>query len=198
MAEPYPTISLVIPTIGRPTLARTLASVRRQTWFAGDEVLLLLDGPQPVAAELWEQFGLPGRCVELPRSSPPDWGHTPRNVALDRVLSRAAYLMALDDDDELTTGAVATVRAALTAIPGRPHLFRMDGPRHGLLWADREIRLGNVGTPMFIAPNDPSRLGRYTPRHGGDCDFIRDTVGRFPPESLVWREEVICLVRPSA
>lgn len=58
------TISLVIATISRPTLARTLRSLRGQAWEPGDEVLLVGDGPQPVAAELFGQFGLSGRYVE--------------------------------------------------------------------------------------------------------------------------------------
>lgn len=187
-----PTLSLIIPTIGRPTLARCLLSVRDQDWRPGDEILLVGDGPQPVARAFWEQLDLPGRFVEVPGPYH-DWGHTPRNRAIPQA--RGEYLMALDDDDELTPGAVAVVRAALAENPGRPHLFRMHQCFNGAtVWRDREVREGNVGTPMFVTP--AGRVGRYEPRYGGDYDFIRGTVALYPPGALVWREEVICRVRP--
>lgn len=192
-----PTITLIIPTIGRPTLAHTLRSVRGQAWIAGDEVLLVGDGPTPAARSLWRQFCLPGRYLEVPGPAR-DWGHTPRNLVMPQAA--AAYLMALDDDDELTPGAVAAVRAALAAAPGRPHLFRMDARSLpevcAILWRDREVRHGNVGTPMLVLPSAGRRWGTYTPRYGGDCDFIRTTLALWPPASVVWREEIICTVRP--
>jgi hypothetical protein len=192
------TISLVIPTVSRPMLARALLSVRAQDWRPGDEILLVGDGPQPRARELWDQFGLPGRYLETPGPAG-DWGHTPRNRLLDRREAHGEYLMALDDDDELALGAVASVRAAVACAPGCPHLFRISGhPAVGTIWKDSEVRFANVSTTMFVAPNDPARLGRYGNRYGGDYDFIRSTVDSYPPGSLVWREEVICLVRPGS
>lgn len=193
MAE---TVSILIPTISRPTLARALASLRSQEWIPGDEVLVVGDGPQPIARELWERFGLPGRYVETPRAGGV-WGHAARNWVLDGRLARGAYLMCLDDDDEYTPGAIATVRAALAEAPGRPHIFRMTGRHHGLLWKTPELVEGNVGTPMIVAPNDPARLGRFATNRCGDTVFIRDTCSHYP-DGPVWREEVICLVRPSA
>lgn len=189
------TISLVIPTISRPTLARALASMRRQEWQAGDEVLLVGDGPQPVACSLWEQFRLPGRYLETPAPLG-YWGHGPRNWIAENREATGRYLMALDDDDELPDQAVAIVRRILAESPDRPHIFRMTGtPVVGDCWKVKEIREGNVGTPMLVAPNDPARLGRFAPRYGGDCDFIRGTCA-FYPGGPVWREEVICRVRP--
>lgn len=195
MAEPV-TLSLVIPTIGRPTLARCLTSVRRQEWRAGDEVLLVGDGPQSSARELWDQFGLPGSFHETPDRIG-FWGHGIRNRLLDLRAAKGTHLVALDDDDELADGAVATVRAAIDRNPDRPHLFRMSGEAcRGLVWRTREIAHGNVGTPMLVAPNDPARLGRYALHHGGDCDFIRETCNHYRG-GPVWREEVVCLVRPA-
>lgn len=189
-------LSLIIPTVSRPTLARTLMSLRGQAWRPGDEIILVGDGPQPIAADLWRQFGLPGRgTVETPARLG-HWGHGARNWLLDARAAAGAYLMALDDDDEMAPGAVAAVRAALTDNPGRPHIFRMTGdPCGGTAWRAKVIEHGNVGTPCLVAPNDPARLGRYAPRHGGDCDFIRETCGQ-NPAGPVWREEVIALIRP--
>lgn len=190
-----PTISLVIPTVSRPTLARTLASLRAQPWRAGDSVVLVGDGPQPVAADLWRQFRLPGLYAETPARLG-FWGHGARNWVRDRGLATGDYLVALDDDDEWTPSALAVIRASLAESPGRPHIFRMAGcPVVGTVWKDKEVRLQNVGTPLLVAPNVPGKIGAYTERYGGDFDMIAETCV-FYPDGPVWREEVICNVRP--
>lgn len=192
MAEP-PTISLIIPTVSRPTLARALASVKRQEWQSGDEVILVGDGLQPIARELWNQFGLPGRFIEVAGPAK-DWGHTPRNIV--HPIATGTHLMALDDDDQLTPNAVAIVRRAITKEPNRPHIFRMDGtPNVGKVWKEPILREANVGTPMMVAPNVAGKIGQYVSRYGGDFDFIRDTCSHYP-EGPIWNEEVICLIRP--
>ncbi|AMV24169.1 Glycosyl transferase family 2 [Gemmata sp. SH-PL17] len=188
-------VSVVIATISRPTLARTLGSLRGQAWGPGDEVLVVGDGSQPVARELFEQFGLPGRFVENPGPTG-TWGHHARNWVLDTRLARGAYLMALDDDDEYHPGALAAVRRALGENPGRPHIFRMTGhPLNPLLWARPVLEVGNLGTPMLVFPNDPARLGRYGMWGAGDFDFCAQTCAHFP-DGPVWREEPVCMVRP--
>lgn|GEM_PF-3135835 len=194
LPAPRPTISLLLPTISRPSLAGALRSLQTQAWEPGDEVILIGDGRQPEARRMWESAGLPGRYVEVPGPSG-DWGHTPRNLIMGEA--RGDYLMALDDDDELSPNAIATIRAALRLAPGRPHLFRMRLHHHGgrIVWHDREIQLGNVGTSMFVTPS--GRVGRYRPWYGGDSDFIRETCSYYP-DPPVWREEVICEICPSS
>lgn len=190
-----PTLSLIIPTVGRPTLARALKSVRAQSWIPGDEVLLIGDGRTPAAASLWEQFALPGRYIET-NGPARDWGHTPRNLTMPEA--RADYIAALDDDDEWSPNALDTIRRAVTLNPGRPHMFRMEGePCGGRLWKTREVKLRNVGTPMFVIPTTGRRWAKYESFHGGDHAFMVETLKLWPTESLVWREEVICRVRPN-
>jgi len=202
----FDSISLVIATSGRPTLARTLASLRGQAWEPQDEILLIGDGPQPLAADLWRQFRLPGRYLECPGGPHRDWGHTPRNWVLDEKLATGDYLAALDDDDVWTPDALGMIRKAIIFAPDggpdveyRPLLFRMDCTRvptlEKVVWEQPEIRYANVGTGILVVPNRPAKLARYTPKHGGDIDMIRDTC-RFYPAGPVWREELICVCRP--
>lgn len=109
---------------------------------------------------------------------------------------RGEYVVALDDDDVSARNAMVTIRERIMDFPNRPLIFRMSGhPTVGTVWKEKTLALGNVGTPCLVAPNDPSRLAQYTPRYGGDFDFIRDTCA-FYPDGPVWREEVICEVRP--
>lgn len=194
---PDPTLTLVIPTVGRPTLARTLASLARQPWRPGDEVLLVGDGPRPVARELWDQFRLPGRYVETPAVLG-SWGHGARNWVAANGLVRTSHRAQLDDDDIWTADALRAVRAAITADPGRPHLFRMafghQWPGVPVVWRTPELAEGNVGTPLLVAPvalGHPEWTGRY----GGDYDHIRATCERHPA-GPVWHRELVCVCRP--
>lgn len=189
-------LSVVIPTVSRPTLARALRSLGDQALVPGDEILVIGDGRQPVAEAMFRASGLPGRYVEVPGPHG-DWGHTPRNLAMG--MATGDYIMALDDDDIYADGALATVRAALLERPGVPHMFRMTiarGRTVRILWNKPELVVGNVGTPMFVVPVRGPR-GCFAPRYGGDLDFIRSTMALWPPGSLAWRPEVIAVVRPA-
>lgn len=195
-----PTISLVIATVSRPTLARSLNSLVGQDWREGDEVLVIGDGPQPVAKELCGLFAksVPIRYLENPGQTGM-WGHHPRNWVLDKGLCRGDYLMALDDDDEYTEDAIRVARQAFAECPRpRPHVFRMSGhPAVGTVWKEPVMRAGNLGTPCLALPNDPTKLGRYGLRYAGDFDFAESTCAHYS-EGPVWREEVVCRVRPHA
>lgn len=192
------TLSVVLPTIGRPTLARALKSCQRQTWAEGDEVLLVGDGPSAVAGILWQQFGMAGRYIETPRRFG-SWGHGARNWIMDTRAASGTHIVALDDDDALTPNASKMIRAAVAEAPDRVHIFRFRVPseKNRLVWAEPgKLVFGNVGTPCVVVPNDPEKLGRFTDRYGGDLDFALSTLAMHA-EPPVWREEIICDVWPA-
>lgn len=193
MVDPF-SFSIFIPTITRPTLGRTLWSIRLQESIPDDEVIVIGDGPQPIARELFEQFRFRGRYVERPKAIPSDWGHGHRNAMMRTA--NAAWILAMDDDDEYKPGALKTIREALKNGPKVPHIFRMDNdPVVGHVWKIPQMTCGNVSTICFACPNDPEKLGIYTNRYGGDFDFIEKTCS-FYPTGPVWREEFIATVRP--
>ncbi len=113
------------------------------------------------------------------------------------AIATGTHLAFLDDDDIYTEGAIEKMRDAAC---DRPVIFRMDHPRHGILWREKELEFGNVGTPMFLVPNDHDKLGRWYPHMpalkepGGDFTFIKGCVDAMGDP--VWRDEVICMVRP--
>src|SRR5205085_10755047 len=113
--------SIIVPTCGRQSLRRTLQSIHSQALLDGDEVLLVADGPVPLAEELFAESGLPGRCLATPATR--DFGGSQRNRGMDEA--RGDYLLFMDDDDVFTPCAIQTIRAALQEAPDRPHLFRM-------------------------------------------------------------------------
>jgi glycosyltransferase involved in cell wall biosynthesis len=93
---PTPTVSVVIPTRGRPALlARALRSVLAQT--RGDlEVVVVADGPDPtVAAVVAAANDRRVRLVTLPIRG---GASAARNAGI--AASRGAWIALLDDDDE--------------------------------------------------------------------------------------------------
>lgn len=187
-------VTILIATAGRPTLDRTLRSIAAQDLRGDDEVLLVHDGLDcEQARHLWRRYRLPGRFAALSDGPHGDWGHTPRNRMMSEA--RGDYLMHLDDDDALAPDAVATVRSAAVAEPGDLFMFRMRYANGFTLWGDKAIRIGNVGTPMFVHPA-AATFGTWLPEYGGDGNFIRETVEQNAGRRLHWRREVIALIRP--
>lgn len=183
------TFSIIIPTIGRPTLTRTLASIREQIRLPGDEVLVMADGPSPEARQQWEAAGLRGSYLELP-ARVGDIGHTARNQAMRHAMGD--YLLFMDDDDLYLPGAFAIVRQAIADRPGQVLLFRMQFPDGVRLWQRRVVEFGNVSTQMIVHPNRRP-FATWGPHRGGDYPYIRDTIRA--AGGCVWREEVICRIR---
>jgi glycosyltransferase involved in cell wall biosynthesis len=182
-------LSVVIPTLGRDSLADTLASCAD-----ADEIIVVIDEARGKVA--MPPF-LPARSnVKYLRGS---WGVTGGHAG--RVegikLATGTHLAFMDDDDVYTPGAIALMKQAACDVPV---IFRMNHYRHGILWRDRRVMFGNVSTQMYVVPNDPPRLGSWTPHipglpePGGDYTFMAETVAQMG--GPVWREEVTSVIRP--
>jgi hypothetical protein len=170
-------ISFIVPTIGRPSLAKTLASI--ECW-PGDEVLLV---------------GSPNGHTHpfahhVPCPPGGDWGHAERNYSTP--MARCRYIAHIDDDDVYAPGTRALMADAIAQTPARPVLFRMQYPNGITLWEEPTIRCGNVGTPMMLIPNRPTMLGTWGSFVGGDCHFLETS--KWKAEDYVWRPEVIALL----
>lgn len=167
-------ISFIVPTLGRPSLIATLKSI--ELW-PGDEIL--------VVGNVRE--GTSGQVRYIPHLPGGDWGHTERNFAMP--LARCPYMAHIDDDDTYAHGTRALMEDALRSAPGRPTIFRMQFPNGITLWQEPVIRCGNLGTPCFLTPNEPGKLGKWGSFVGGDCQFLETSGWR--PEEYVWRPEII-------
>lgn len=162
------TFSIIVPTAGRATLARTLDSFLTDL-EPGDEVLIL-------------------------RSSSP-WGNTARDSAMSRAAG--SHLLFMDDDDMYTAAALPTIREKVEADPDRVHVFRMVNFDGGILWTDPDLRAANVGTPMVCIPNQPDLLGAWDNPAGpiSDFAFMQQTM-QLRGDQPVFHEDVVALVRP--
>lgn len=178
-------ISFLVPSIGRPSLAKTLASI--ELW-PGDEVLVI--GELASLGEYVTQENIERgiRFIHCPRGN--DWGHAERNYATR--FAHGQYLAHIDDDDVYAPNTRAIMQDAIDTTPGRPILFRMRFPNGITLWEDPNLRCGNMGTPCILIPNVPEMLGTFGSFVGGDTHYIETM--KWPQESIVFRPEVIALL----
>jgi len=199
-----PTLSVIIPTIGRPTLRRTLESIRAQELIDGDEVIVVQDGPTDLAT--WatvKAAELPVRYLATGKRAG-DFGATPRNLGMAHA--RGDYLAFMDDDDVYRTdcyGATTAfyrVRSAMARHPGRPIMFRAERPGWGpTTWQVKTVRFGhNNTTVMFVVPNRPECLGEWGPHRGSDFAFIVTTLRLWASGSLVWEPDLIATAPQAA
>jgi len=101
-----PTFTIVTPTIGRPTLKRTLDTIVPQL-RDGDEMLVVGDGPQPAAYEMVRQLNSP--LVHYWEYGPVfNYGNPQRNIAIERAT--AQWLHFIDDDDEPASDGILLMR----------------------------------------------------------------------------------------
>jgi glycosyltransferase involved in cell wall biosynthesis len=117
------TLSVLVPSVGRPSLTATLESIAPQL-APGDELL-------------------------VDRNDDGAWGAAARN----RLAAKAGgdFLLFMDDDDAYTPGALDTVRRVVGDTVAL-HIFRMRY-RGGVLWQEPVLASGNVSTQMLVVPN---------------------------------------------
>jgi len=180
-----PSLTIITPTIGRPSLALMLAALVPQLQ-EDDECLVLGDGPQPAAEQVIAEVKST-RIRYVEHALVRNWGNPQRNTAID--MANGDLLVFIDDDDCPLPEGINTIRRVATQYPGRPLMFRM---RHQglLLPQSRTLVMGNMSGQMFVAPNVPGRIGRWSDRYAADFDYIETTMKHYNLEDLVWRDEI--------
>jgi Glycosyl transferase family 2 len=171
-------VSFIVATIGRPSLADTLASI--ELW-PDDEVIVIGNVETRTEGQI--------RYIRCPPGH--DWGSTERNIATP--LARGRYLSHIDDDDVYAPGARAAMAAAMMETPNLLTIFRMQYANGNTLWQKPIMLKGNIGTPMIFMPNDPQKMGQWGEHM--DCgDFYFLQTMRWEPDDIVWDTTVIALL----
>lgn len=192
------TISVIIPTLGRDTLAAALYSVLPQL-ESEDEVVVVADlaGDGHTARAICN--GMP-QVVYAEAASTVGIGCAQREVGID--LAKGDWLAFLDDDDVYLPGALEAFRngsGTSGSNPERPVIFRMNHPLLGVLWREPVLVYGNVSSQMLLVPNQPDRLGNWEPYlsdgTGSDFTFITGCVERMG--APVWRDEIVAELSPA-
>jgi glycosyltransferase involved in cell wall biosynthesis len=194
-----PRLSVIVPTVGRPELARTLESIRLQADRDLVEVVVVGDSHAgthaarlPWARQLARKYG--ARYAEHDGGKHMV-GQAQRQYGMG--LATGEWLAFMADDDLYRDGALARMIAAGEWHGSeRPLLFRVQMNHIGLhIWHFKGLlRLGNVDAECIMVPNVPDKLGRWGDRYEGDYDFICETVVLFG--DATWIDETIAIARP--
>ncbi len=197
------TLTICVPTIGRPTLRDTLASIARQDLQAGDQVLVCYDSFAPDVANmdatraLVQSYGF--TFVEH-NGHVHFYGNPQLNHAM--TLAKGDYFTALGDDDVYVDGAIARLRTALK--PGTATLFQFYAPpdmvpnRPGLrlrLWAEKRVRVANLSGCCIAAPRAALVPVSRDLRIEVDFEWIVDILAK-TGQKPVWLKDCLIIARP--
>lgn len=191
-----PSLSVIIPTIGRSSLRRCLDSLAPQEFGPQDEVLLVCDGERrPDVEQMFEERKFPGRCWHT-ETQLGFWGHGIRNHLQKEAIPKADFIVSMDDDDIFMPGALQKIRTTLQENPTLPHLFKiwlykLNG---GVMWGAKLVQPSIVGTLNMVYPNVPGKFGNWAYYYGGDFDAIYGTL--IAHGHHIWSEDFIAVWRP--
>lgn len=166
------TFSIIVPTVGRLSLIKTLASIVPQL-KNGDEILV-------------ERLD----C---------EFGNEARDSAISRA--NGSHLWFMDDDDIATENALEYIRNAVIDSPKIIHIFRMMLSSGRIYWEEPVARTGsistridNIGSPMIVVPNEKNKLGIWS-GHGYEADghFLFSTLA-LHENKILFHEEIVALI----
>jgi glycosyltransferase involved in cell wall biosynthesis len=181
-------ISVLIATIGRDTLKRSIDSITPQLGD-GDELVVAADGPEALvkARRQWPA------CVLVPGSPHGNWGHTPRNLMIPAL--EGPWVVHQDDDDTMAPEALANVRRHVAEHPGAVHLYRVLYECGYVIWGEKVVCQGNIGTRFIVHRKE--HAGWFDPLLAwGDFNFVKTTVENSGVEPI-WHEEYLTHDRPT-
>lgn len=193
---------VVMPTLGRPSLTVAVNSVVDQL-EDDDRLVVVCDtvNGRPVCAREQVADFQPANITYLECGVPGSrYGNAQRDCGLRWAAGRSTHLAFLDDDDAYLPGALDVIRERVSD-DGHAHVFRARwGPGHhwqGILWAERDFRVGNVGTPMLVLPNRTYRRAWMDSNSLGTVsDFGWMAAAVEECEGVCWWEELVAVVRP--
>lgn len=184
------TLSVIVATLGRPSVERTLASVIPQLG-PHDEVLVATRFPERLYGLIPDD---PRVRVIYTDCDEAYGGANERNAAMPKATG--THLCFIDDDDVYTDGALDAMRDAAC---DRPVIFKVDltALGTGVVWQDPALRYTNVSTQGLLVPNVPGKLGVWVAyQHGRGCDFSFIALTCALQGAPVFREEVVAVGRP--
>jgi len=196
-ATPH-SLSFLVPTAGRLEIECALASIAPQlepddeVVVIGDTLGAVLTGSQAIV----ESFGPQFRWVEY-AGQVHTYGHQQLNYGIS--VARGDYIHCSDDDDIWAPEAAKAMRRGIDADPGRPLLFKFHSWHSYTYWDFYGLlAMNHVGGHCLVAPNIAGKIGRWGDSYQGDFDYIMETVTLHGGiDSVVWRDEIVCIARPS-
>lgn len=198
-----PTFTVIMGTLGRPTLRQTLDSFARQARVDGDQIIVAIDsfeqGDRPDVQALVRSYG-DGFLVCAHDAGLHCWGTAQINHAFTTLPVTGSHVLTLGDDDVYVDGAFSRLRSICGVDPLRPVLARFVAPWRELLWDVPIFQRSRISGCCIAAPRAFVGLhpvlnpaGQPYPEH--DFDWMTDILVKAERPPL-WLDEVIVIARP--
>lgn len=194
------TFTIVMPTVGRPSLRAAIASCVDQL-EEGDELIVVGDGEQDVSAETVGDFQPASIFYVETQRAGSVYGNWQRTWAMELALGRSSHVAFLDDDDVYTPDALDIMRYCIGDDRESAHVFKATWGQghhwHGTLWADPVVRESNFGTPQVVLPNRPYPKSWWDSNDRGivsDYGFLSAAIGEC--DGVRWHDALVAVVRP--
>jgi len=185
-------VSVIIPTIPRPSVKLAIMSTLKFGAHRADEIVVCSDGPSDFVRSLCSMFSgiMPVRYMFTEKRTH-DGGNSQRDLAMER--SSGTHLAFIDDDDAYIPDTLIPMRRAIGKSIGKVSMFRARHPRRGVVWKSRQISSDNVSAQCIVVPNRRGLLGRWANGSGGAFGFLSDTLRKRGerPSDVVWHDQII-------
>jgi len=164
-------ISIIIPTLGRPTLERSVSSALAAMGPV-DELVVVGDGPQPDARRIMAEVLSPRvRYMETIPSRA--WGCLQYDVG--SAFALGDFLLFSTDDDLIYPTACEDIRTAVEGKADRVHIFRIHwlGTRT-LGFCDSVC---NVSAQQIVVPNGRlASWSKHSASRTNDHEYLQDAI----------------------
>lgn len=194
-------LTCVIPTIGRPTLARTLDSLDAQSDCEDLEVIVVADTFGGLTADLMaardhiREDRDPARYVWLEHDAGVHCAGQPQRTMGARLAS-APWVWFTQDDNIAAADALLLIRRAVVrqAHP-RPLFFQWLAPWRETIWRQPYLALGNIDADCIVLPRHVARLVQWGMRYEGDFDAAT-RASEIADGDVEWVDSIISIARP--
>jgi hypothetical protein len=210
-----PQLSVIVPTVGRASLERTLRSLLLQQssltwncWVIGDSHAgtwrSQLDRVRP-EIDQWDDEYTISHGMKRPvlfygehDGGEHCVGHPQRQYGMQ--IADGQWLSWLGDDDLYLPGAFESIRQAIELLSEPvPLLFRWISPWKALYWHTPNFygdAPGHIDAECIVAPNIPEKLGTWGRLYQSDFFFIDETI-KLHDGKVIYCPEIIAQARPS-
>jgi len=171
-----PTFTVLIGSLGRPSLKHTLDSIKRQSRVPGDQVIVSIDafeqGERQEVQDFVHSYG-EGFIACAYDAGYHEFGVEQINYAWRTIPITGSHIFTIGDDDVFVDAAYSTLRPFCAAEPDRPILYRFLTPAkigRCLLWDQPRLQVCRISGCCIAAPRkfvEPMETG-----HGAIHDFF--------------------------
>lgn len=185
-------ITVVTPTIFRPTLRRAVEGVAEYL-LPGDEHIIVRDAARDAAdLDLYKNLPVNEYTKYFEAYVPySEYGNAQRDLAIHMAAGDCIVYL---DDDDLPHADAYKVLHELEFDPNVTHVFRMYREYDRNTFTGETHMLGHLGGPMVVAPRRPD-LPKWHNSSSYTSDFTWfSRVKNLPGMEVINHEEFICIV----